>query len=231
MKRIVFTASLAVALSALVVAHVVANSNQDGKINKIQRRIAVKTLASTRIPVSLTSATARRADNGTVLSYSVTNRANQRLTSLQVVAFIIGSNGAIKGGAGWTLDVDLAENSTEIFSSTLDNKVALGERLAVAVSKATGEFTIFEAYDSELLNAVKSYTGVAASMSHAFKKVNYSSALLPPTFCQSGLTEAKNTCSCGVASYSCNESEQTYSFTCNPPPPGQAACASGPGGN
>lgn len=229
MKRTLGIGAVAALVCALAIGSSVVNAGLDGISDKTQKRVAVKALASARTPAGITSAAATRADNGAVLSYSVTNHGGERLTSLEVVVFAIDAHGAITGGEGWTINVDLAKNSTDAFSAILENSPSPEGRLVVAVRKAVGPSGTFEVGNSELVNMVKSSARVAAAAPPVFTKARYGGALRQTTYCQSALNMASNTCSCGVASFTCNDANQSFSFTCNKPPEGQAECPSGGG--
>ena len=228
MKRALGIVAFAAFVCALAVGSGVANAGRGTKSDKNQKRVAVRTLAPARIPAVVTSATATRADNGAVLSYTIANRGGERLTSLQVVAFVINQDGAITGGEGWTLTADLDKNGTQTFSAILENNPSPEGRVAVAVRRAAGPSGVFEAENSELVNLVKASAGVASASAAAFTKASFSRAPRQVTYCQSALNMAEGACSCGVASFSCNDAQQNFSFTCNKPPEGQSSCASGP---
>jgi len=231
MKRALGIGAVAAFVCALVVGSGVANAARVAKSDKTQKRVAVRALASARVPAVIASAAATRADNGAVLTYTVSNRGGERLTSLQVVAFVINADGAITGGEGWTLNnVELEKNSTQTFSAILENNPSPEGRVAVAVRNATGPSGTFEAENSELVNMVKAYAGVASAAAPAFTKARFGAAPRQVSYCQSALNMAESTCSCGVASFTCNDANNSFSFTCNKPPEGQAACASGPVG-
>lgn len=229
MKRTLWIGAVAAFVCALAADSGVVNAGLADNSDKTQKRVAVKALASARTPAGITSAVATRADNGAVLSYSVANRGGERLTSLEVVAFAIDAHGAIMGGEGWTVNVDLAKNATAAFSAILENNLSPEGRLVVAVRKASGPSGTFEVENSELVNLVKSSAGVAAAVAPVFMKARYGGAVRQQTYCQSALNMASNTCSCGVASFTCNDANQSFSFSCNRPPEGQAECAAGGG--
>jgi len=230
MKRTLWIGAVAVFVCALAAGSGVVNAGLAGNSDKTQKRVAVKALASDRTPAGITSAAATRADNGAVLSYSVANRGGGRLTSLEVVAFAIDAHGAITGGEGWTVNVDLAKNATAALSAILENNLSPEGRLVVAVRKASGPSGTFAVENSELVNLVKSSAGVAAAAAPVFMKARYGGALRQsPTYCQNALAMASNTCSCGVASFTCNDANQSFSFSCNRPPEGQAECTAGGG--
>lgn len=185
MKRI---KSVVAALAACVfmVSFAVVNAERP-QDSKAERRIQVRSVTS-RLPVAFKLATATRVDERTVLSYALTNRADDRITSAQVVTFVTNAAGAIVGGEGWMLDVDLAKGSTETYSAILKNRVEPGGQVILSVLKASGSVGGFELTNQELLSLIRSQVVGAEVSRPSFTKASYASTLaVEATYCEGSL--------------------------------------------
>lgn len=188
---------------------------------RVQERVRVEALASTRIPIDFGLAAATNVDNQTVLTYSATNRTTGQMSSIQVMALIVDSSGYIKGGEGWIDSVDLPARTTQSFSVVLKNRAASEDRLLLVAWQATGTEGTFEMDVTQLMQSVRPHVAAGnrafSNMQHvnvANERANYRrNALKPQTdFCGAGATVAQATCRCGVSSFSCTAT--SYSFTC-----------------
>jgi hypothetical protein len=206
---------LVAAMSLLAFSSMNVGAAQKAKANKAQRQIAVRTLASSKIPVTIDDTTATPVGKQTVLTYSISNRTFGRLESIDVSVFIVDASGHIKGGEGWEQSLDLRANATEEFPRILESKVASGDRLVLAVSRATGQEGEFELEAPELIDSVKSPVLGAKRTSPAvrYSKVSFQGT---ETFCQKAQKQADQACSCGVQSFNCNETQKSFSYTCFP---------------
>lgn len=192
-------------------------------INKVQaanstaKKLKVETLVSTKIPVHFGLASVTNIDNRNVLTYSVNNLSNEQLTNIQVAFFIVDSSGRIKGGEGWSRDINLYAGSTEEFAFTLQNSVASTDHLVLAISRVSGPAKTFEIEPGEMIKAAKA---VGLSRNHKFDadsmKVTVTQTGGASSYCSNALKTAQGACRCGISSFSCTENTG-YSFSCFSP--------------
>lgn len=153
----------ALASFALLSGFFIADASQ--RQGGAEKRIQVSAVVS-RLPVAFKIATATRVDERTVLSYALTNRSKDDVMSVQVVTFVTNAAGAIIGGEGWVLDVELPEGSTETYSAILKNRVEPGGRVIVAVLKTSGPGGTVTLSNEELRDLMRSQAGVSAAVSN-----------------------------------------------------------------
>ncbi|HEX8746567.1 MAG TPA: hypothetical protein VF717_05150 [Pyrinomonadaceae bacterium] len=175
----------------------------------------VQTLVSNKIPVNVGSATVTNIDNRNVLTYSVNNLSNEQLTNIQVTFFIVDSSGRIKGGQGWSRDINLYAGSSEEFALPLQHNVDSADHLVLAVSRISGPTKAFEVESDEMIRAAKA---VGLSRNHKFNANSMKVTVMSPdggtaSYCSNALKTAQGACKCGVSSFSCNENTG-YSFSC-----------------
>lgn len=183
------------------------------------RRIAVKTISS-RIPVTVGSPTASPTDdNQTAMKVTVTNNTGGRLLSLGLVALIVDKSGAIRGGEGWKADADLAPNASQDFLHVLKPPVGPEDHLLLTVWRASGTGGTFEIDPKELndvLRAPASSPKLEARREGRLSGARNVKASLRQsnTYCQGWYAFAESKCACGVKSFSCDEKNGTFSWTC-----------------
>ena len=207
---------LVAAMCALILTATDARAIQGKKGGKLSKRIGVRTLAPSQMPVTIDEASAKLVGNQTVLTYSTSNRTSGHIETIEVAIFIVDPSGHIVGGEGWQQSLDLAENSTEKFPRVLQSKIMPGDQLVLAVSRAIGQTGEFKLEAPELVDAVKSHILGTKSPSHPLQYVKVSYQAGTETYCQNAQHQADNACKCGVQSFSCNETQKSFSYTCFP---------------
>lgn len=125
------------------------------QVDKNAKRISTRALSLPKMPAALDHVTATAVGKEVVLTYSVNNKSGGQLSSVEVAYFIVDATGHIKGGGGWEKEVNVAAGTAEDFPAILENKFEPGDRLVVALAKATGQAGTFEVGNTELVDAVK----------------------------------------------------------------------------
>lgn len=154
MKRIL-TSTLFLSLTiALIPADTILGTSQIRAAgSQSQRRISIRTIVSPRAPVSVRDATAAAVDDDQiVLQYAVNNQSGGQLTEFEMIAYVLGKDGRVKGGEGWTVRDKVAQNYSRSFSRTMKTKLAREDRLVLTVWRASGEAGTFEIDRKELDN-------------------------------------------------------------------------------
>jgi hypothetical protein len=202
-------------LCVLALASTNAGAVQGKKSDKLPKRIAVRTLASSQMPVTVNKASAELVGKQTVLTYSISNKTSGHMETIEVAVFIVDQSGHIVGGEGWEQSVDLQENLTERFPRILASKLTPGDQLVLAVSKAVGQAGEFKLEAPNLVDAVKSQILGAKTTAHPLQylKVSFQAT---ETYCQGAQHQADSACKCGIQSFSGNETQKTSSYTCFP---------------
>jgi hypothetical protein len=150
MKRILTLFVLTLAL--IPVSGSIGNSQTQTRSagSQTQRRVRVAGVTSPSMPVSIGTTTATVTDDQTVLQYAVNNRTGGQLAALELLAFILNKDGRIKGGEGWTVREDVAQESPKSFTRTMRTKLTSGDCLVLTVWRARGEAGTFEVNQTEL---------------------------------------------------------------------------------
>lgn len=199
---------------AFLLSSVIAASAQRQEQPGKRREVVVRAMTLPTVPVTFSHSVATRVSDRTVMSYTATNNAGVPISSIHVVVFVVDASGRIKAGEGWRINLDLAPNSTQDLQDIIESKVGPGDHVILSALKASGGGTEFEADASDLLNSVKGRSASinTPSLNRRFVRV----ALQTVSFCEAALNLAKRACSDegGLSSFSCDEKNQTFSFTC-----------------
>jgi hypothetical protein len=206
---------LIAAMCALAFVCTNVGASQRRKGDKSHKRVAVRTLASPQVPVTIGNATAKLVGKQVVMTYLISNNTFGRLETVDIAVFVVNPSGHIKGGEGWQQSLSLSANSSEEFPVILESQVAPGDRLVLAVSKASGQEGEFEFKAPELVDAVKSPVLGAKRSSLAVQYVK-ASFQGTETYCQKAQKQADSACTCGIQSFSCDETAKRFSYTCFP---------------
>lgn len=202
-----------------------------GGMSAVAPRQKVGLLVAASMPLSVSDATVTYPDgrNLSVLAYMVTNRSESQIGDAQMAVYIVGECRCILGAEGWKQRLDLAANSTKSLSITLRHPVPQGRRAVLAVQSVVGAVRTWETSWSDLLKGAKSFagdgrvvlpaashTGVASIAPCGSSTVKIVSAFLQQkTWCEARLADAKEACGAGkISSFSCDEKNQTFSFSC-----------------
>lgn len=178
-------------------------------------------------PIKISSASAKTFDGRGLseLTFSIVNESSNRIDNLRLGVFVIGVSKHTKAGEGWKEIVNLEPNSTKTITATLRSKIVFGDRAIVAVQTVSGEAGVWEVGWPDIFSAVKAsegkrllppaqYLGMMRDSSTLLK----ATLVQTTTFCRDRLREASAACAAGIASFSCDEKNQSFSFTCNRPP-------------
>lgn len=219
MKRAIWAIFLVLVGCVSALTYVEAYTGQTGSSGSNQELISVEPFATMSVPVRIKKAKATKFNEKTVLSYSVTNETGENLRALHFVVFMVDSNNQIRGGEGWTLNTDLANQSSIELPVSLQNKVAKDDRLLLTVWKAEGATQTLSLDPSDVVKAAKDFAvtrqaRAEAKMGHA-RRVAASPS--PADACADGQKFATESCKCGIKTFSCNPSTGQYSFECFEP--------------
>lgn len=178
-------------------------------------------------PIKITSASAKTLDGRGLseLTFSVVNESDKRIDHLRLGVFVMGVSKHTKGGEGWKEVVSLEPNSTKTITATLKSKVVFGDRAIVAVQAVAGEAGVWEVGWPDIFSAVRAAEGKQLlppaqhlGMTRDSGTLLKAAFVQTTTFCRDRLKEAKDAGSAGIESFSCDEKNQTFSFSCNRPP-------------
>ncbi|MCA1591273.1 MAG: hypothetical protein LC754_01160 [Acidobacteria bacterium] len=223
MKRILVV-SIAVALCALCLTS--PQSNMNAASNK---EVRTNILVPKGMPVSVEAAGVTTSDGRGLsrLNISVTNESDGDLSGLRLAVFIVSLSGHTKAGEGLKEEVNLPAHSAKAFSATLRSSAIFGDRAVVAVQGVTGEagtweVSLADVFSSALAKKEKDMViPPAQRISQITGQPMYiKAAAVQGTYCRDALNNAKTACSAGLESFSCDEKNQTFSFTCRTPQPG-----------
>lgn len=148
MKRILTLFVLTLALVPLSASIGNSQTQTRNAGSQSQQRVRVAGVNSPSMPVSISTTTV--TDDQTVLQYAVNNRTGGQLAAFELLAFILNKDGRIKGGEGWTVRDDLAQDSPKSFTRTIRTKLTSGDCLVLTVWRASGEAGTFEVNQTEL---------------------------------------------------------------------------------
>jgi hypothetical protein len=178
-------------------------------------------------PVKISSASVKTI-NGRGLSeltFSVVNESGSRISNLRLGVFVIGVSRRTKAGEGWKETVDLEPNSTKTITATLNSKVVFGDRAIVAVQSAAGEAGVWEVGWPDIFDAVRASerkqplpAAQRSALTVEGGAVIRAAVFQTTTFCRDRLREAKDACAAGIESFSCDEKNQPFSFSCQTAP-------------
>lgn len=159
------------------------------------------------------------------LTFSVVNESGSRISNLRLGVFVIGVSRRTKAGEGWKETVDLEPNSTWAVTATLNSKVMFGDRAIVAVQSAAGEAGVWEVGWPDIFGAVKASEGklLLPSVQRSALTVEGGAVIRAAVFqtstiCRDRLKEASAACAAGIDSFSCDEKNQSFSFSCQSAP-------------
>lgn len=194
------------------------------------------------VPLSLEGlALFRTIEDEYMFRFSAANTTVGSLSNLRFLALIVGENGNIKSGQGWTSTGGLKSLGKSEFEVGLKYRVSNGDRLVLTVYSVkgpTGEIAVpLEQVTSELsskglIKAAKvsnPHQSKARSNSLPAKIVNAKFAV--DDNCAAALTAAAAACPCGLKSFSCDPSTGSFSFTCFSQQENPGACLESPPGN
>ncbi|HEX7955310.1 MAG TPA: hypothetical protein VF508_00065 [Pyrinomonadaceae bacterium] len=178
-------------------------------------------------PITVSSARVKTLDGRGLseLTFSVVNESDKRIDNLRLGVFVIGVSRRTKAGEGWKEVVDLEPHSTKTVTATLRSRVVFGDRAVVAVQTVAGEAGVWEVSWPDIFEAVRA-PGVKLMLPAAQRSaltidggaVVKATFVQTTTFCRDRLKEVKEACAAGIETFSCDEKNQTFSFSCNRPP-------------
>jgi hypothetical protein len=177
-------------------------------------------------PIKITSASVKTFDGRGLseLTFSLTNESDSRIDNLRLGVFVIGVSKHTKGGEGWKEVVSLEPHSTKTFSATIKSKVVFGDRAIVAVQTVAGEAGVWEVGWPDIFSAVRTSEGKRLLPPAQYLGMKRDGGTLlkaafvqTTTFCRDRLREASAACAAGIESFSCDEKNQTFSFSYNRP--------------
>ena len=224
MKRMLVVVSIAAALCALCLTS--PQSNMKAASNK---EVKTKVLVPSGMPVSVVAAGVTTSDGRGLskLNISVTNESDGDLSGLRLAVFIVSLPGHTKAGEGLKEEINLPAHSAKDFSLTLRSSAIFGDRAVVAVQAVTGEAGTWEVSLADVFSAAlakKEKDMVIPPAQHigqiTGQPMYIKAAAMQGTFCKDALNNAKTACSAGLESFTCDEKNQTFSFTCRTPQPG-----------
>lgn len=178
-------------------------------------------------PVKISSAGVKTLDGRGLseLTFTVVNESGSRISNLRLGVFVIGVSRHTKAGEGWKETVELEPNSTKTVTATLSSKIVFGDRAIVAVQSAAGEAGVWEVGWPDIFGAVKATEGkrLPAPAQRSALTAEAGTALRAAvfqttTFCRDRLKEASAASAAGIDSFSCDEKNQTFSFSCKTAP-------------
>jgi hypothetical protein len=217
MKEVILNVGIAATMLGVAISNAAMSAAQSTKESIASRSVEVKTLEFSTMPVTIDAPGLATVDNRTVLTYSIINYTTDTLASVQIDAYVIASSGHIKGGEGWTVNAEFAAGSTTATTAVLKSQVDAGDRLILAVSRVTGRTAAYEVNISKLVCAVKvqASSGKDPVQNNEDQGETTSDfAGQTESFCDHALKNAQQSCTCGIASFSCSEKDQQYSFSC-----------------
>jgi len=142
-----------------------------------------------------------------VLHYTLHNSSEEPLQKFQVIVYIKDSYGQIKGGESW-VDHSLVEaGEFKNLSNPLGHYVEADQNILVVLKAVSG---VSMAWDAP---AALSHAEVIAGRATAGPIPAITEC--PPNFCQTYVQVAREVCTNGVKSYSCDALKCTVTFTCN----------------
>lgn len=178
-------------------------------------------------PITISSASVKTLDGRGLseLTFSVVNESDRRVNNLRLGVFVIGVSGRIKAGEGWKEVVDLEPNSNKNVTATLSSRVVFGDRAIVSVQSVAGEAGVWEVAWPDIFEAVRA-PGAKRVLPPAQRSAQMidGGALVKAvfiqtnTFCKERLKEASAACAAGLDSFSCDEKNQPFAFTCQTAP-------------
>lgn len=217
MKRNLNAMAIAVALCALAVA-----LPQSGT-NAAAGKVKADALVPQGMPFSVAADVTTYDGRGmSELQISVSNESNEDVDAVRLAVFIKRPSGQIKAGEGWKEGVRIPAHSAKTFSVALRGTALYGDRAVVILQGAAGQSGRWEVGLDDVFAAVpvrgkkdsllppSRYVGRAAH-GGAFVSVG---AAPQGTYCKDALNNAKSACNAGLDSFSCDEKNQTFSFTC-----------------
>jgi len=195
-----------------------------------QRRLEkVDVLVPVGMPLRVSAATTTAPDGRdmSTLTYSITNVSGKNLSDSQLAVFIVGPCGCITGGEGWNQQLDLQPHSNKTFSMLLKHAVTIGSHAVLTIQRTSGQAGIWEVELPDLSKAAKvlvSTKTIALPTAQYIPSGLKNAHAAPPqgAYCIGALASAKDACGdAGLASFSCDDKNQTFSFTCKSKGPGE----------
>lgn len=187
--------------------------------------IQLRTLADQPLPVVITGGTIHPFGDTSELVATTSSLKNAEIKSAEFYLVVFHGDRII-GGEGWT--------ETDPSSITRQTRLALheGDQALLVVDSVTTSTRTFTLAKSDVTESVLKVIHGDATIAPPVQisMLALSGHLLRVqsggTFCGDALAAAKSGCgSAGIASFSCNQTQQSFSFTCNgnkvsQPPPG-----------
>jgi hypothetical protein len=178
-------------------------------------------------PVKISSARVKTFDGRGLseLTFSIVNESSNRIDNLRLGVFVIDVFRHTKAGEGWKEVVNLEPNSTKTITATLSSNIVFGDRAIVAVQSVSGEVGVWEVGWPDIFGTVRAPEGnrLLPPAQHsaltrdggAFVKA---AVVQTTTFCRDRLREVKDACAAGINTFSCDEKNPTFSFSCKNAP-------------
>ena len=121
------------------------------------KRISVKSLVASGIPVNTEFVTVTKLEDNSVLTYSITNKDSQKLDAVDILLVVYGANGKAKGGESWRQRVDLTKDASADLSRLMKTKVTPGDRVVFSIYEAEGQTGQWGVETTKIVEVAKAF--------------------------------------------------------------------------
>lgn len=178
------------------------------------------------MPVALRDSTAtierdgsRKTEMVSSVNFQAIAVGPEKLTTLNLMVLEFDERGLLRRVDGFIKSVDLTEEKVESFRLPVERRVRLGHKLALAVELAASATRRWEADFDNLTRGVARIVGGNPPGSVTARDVSPVSADTGSALCGNGMRRAMLLAQAGdktgLTSYTCNQSESSFTFTFN----------------
>jgi hypothetical protein len=189
------------------------------------RSIAVAVITPSAMPIQLADVAVTEADGRGLsrLTLKVMNGSDAVANAVRIVVGILDQGGRIKSAESWIEHVQITPHDLATIDTTLRSKAVFGDRAVLVVQQlSTGEGTwTMDVRGTAVMNLIKSLQGSdggsaasATFQKQTKEKTDDGIGGLDTVFCQTAFQNAVAACTNGVSSFSCDQKNEMYSFSC-----------------